>query len=127
MSDHPVDLLDQLSFDVAAALADELLREFGYAFIDLQPGDGTTYKIVICQPREPGEVGFKLFAGEPVHGWRKTDRYWLGSSFGALYPWSPSSGNHWDYVDSHYLDKSHPWTARVLARFLSTLAERMNA
>lgn len=128
MSDtHPVDQLDQGAFDVAAVNAAETLHEHGCAFVCLEPGDATRYQISIVRPREIGEIGFKLFDGSPVHGWKMTDRYYVASSFGALYEWSPKFRVHWDYADSHFLDQHNEWTARVLARFLNTLAERINA
>jgi hypothetical protein len=126
MSDttHPADELDQWEFDDKAAMAVSMLRGHGHAFVDLQPGDGTTYKIVVVQP---------LRAVHPMRsptGWEIVpDRYWFGSSFGHLYPMNPMGGYHWDYVRDHWLSDersaSAPWTARVLARFLNALCDRL--
>lgn len=129
MSDHPVDQLDQAAFDVAAVNAAETLNEHGCAFVHLEPGDATRYAISIVRPREIGEIGFKLFDGSPVHGWKMTDRYYVATSFGPLYEFNPSGGYDWGYVLSHWLPHCQAsyaeHTARVLARFLNTLAERM--
>lgn len=122
VSDHPADALGQFEFDDKAAMAASMLTRFGHAFVDLQPGDATTYKIVVVQP---------LIAARD-DGWRiYPDTYWVGTSFGQLYQFHPRHAPYsWDYV----LDKwvggeggTAQWTARVIARFLNTLAERINA
>lgn len=102
---HPVDDLKQYEFDAVAEQAASDLADHGAAFVLLQPGDATRYLITIV--RDP------------------RGRYWLASSFGAIYEWSPEMTCHWDYVSSHYLDRPHEWTARVLARFMQTLADKM--
>jgi hypothetical protein len=102
---HPADRLAQSEFDGAANWAHAQLVKFGHAFIDLNPGDATTYKIVVVRPVYVGQAS-------PV-----IDEYsnmWVGTSFGPLYPWR---GNK--------IHCGHEWTARVIARFLSTLAERL--
>lgn len=125
---HPVDELAEIEFETAAANAASMLAEFGYAWIDLQPGDATTYKIVIAQPREPGEVGFKLLNGEPVHGWARVNRYWVGTSFGPLYPTPLKGGYQWGYVLDHFVHGdggTSEWTARVITRFLNALSDKL--
>ena len=42
---HPVDDLSQVEFDSCAAAALNSLRDNGYAFVDLSPGDATRYRI----------------------------------------------------------------------------------
>lgn len=120
---HPVDLLDQWEFDDKATMAVSMLSEWGHAFVDLQPGDGTTYKIVVVQP---------LLAAHPARsatGWTVVpDRYYVGTSFGPLYPTPLKGGYHWDYVRSHFVHGeggTSEWTARVIARFLNTLSDKL--
>lgn len=123
MSEHPVDELDQYEFDDKAAMAASMLAGHGHAFVDLQPGDATTYKIVVVQPL----IAFRL----SDTGWMLyPDTYWVGTSFGPLYQWHPHNSGHtsWDYVLSKWVagnGGTAEWTARVIARFLNTLRDRM--
>lgn len=109
MSDHPVDQLAAFRFETVANDMADILPGTGYAIGVLEPGDMTRYVVAVV--RDSG------------------DRYWFANSFGPLYPWARTGHTDWGYVLSHYLSEpergSAQWTARVLARFLNALAERM--
>lgn len=115
MSEHPVDEIDQAEFDYAAGYAAISLAKLGSAFVVMEPGDGTSYKIALIRRTAMGVDGPEIIERG----------LWMASTFGALYPVNLEVRYHWDYVDSHFLDKPHEWTARVLARFLNTLADKM--
>lgn len=100
---HRVDELPQVEFDAAAKSALDSLVEHGHAFVDLQPGDATRYKIVVVK-----------------HPLCDDDRLWVASTFGGLAE-IPDTKLHWDYVSSHMLAREHEHTARVITRFLNTL------
>lgn len=120
---HPVDELDQSEFDEKAEMARAMLAGHGHAYVDLQPGDATTYKIVVVQPLiavhpQQSETGWKIYP----------DTYWVGTSFGPLSQWNPEAEMDWDYVCGKWVIglRGHvEWTARVIARFLNTLAATM--
>jgi hypothetical protein len=116
IDEHPVDRLAQSEFDGAANWAHAQLDKYGHAFVDLQPGDATTYKIVVVRPTS------KVEYPNPTIDWDAN--MWVGTSFGPLYPWR---GNtiHWDYAASKWTSDNHEWTGRVIARFLTTLAQRL--
>lgn len=101
---HRVDELDAWVFDECAIDAKRGLDRERHAFIDLQPGDATTYKIVVVE-----------YAGQ----------HWVGTSFGRLHPWNPEMNLHWDYVADKWVEDGREWTARVICRFLNTLSDKM--
>lgn len=116
------DALDQGIFDDAATWAARQINRMGHAFIDLQPGDATTYKIaIVCETR--------VSQNEPVPD--RIRHMWVATSFGQMYPFSGQGGYDWGYVMDHWLPY-HPvrsqtaeWTARVIARFLNTLSDKL--
>lgn len=122
MSDHPVDSLDQFEFDDKASMAASMLAGHGHAFVDLQPGDGTTYKIVVVQPL------IAAHSNRSATGWTiYPNAYWVGTSFGPLYPTPLKGGYDWGYVLEHFVygnGGTAEWTARVIARFLNALSEK---
>ena len=98
--------LDAGAIDGAALRAALMLRDFRFAFVVLEPDDGTRYELAIVP-----SLGI---AGAP---------YRFGSSFGALYPWMGEPSIHPDYAKEHYVSNGNPWTATVFALFLNTVAE----
>lgn len=118
-----VDALGQWEFDDKATMAASMLTGHGHAYVDLQPGDATTYKIVIVQPL------IAAHPGRSATGWTiYPDTYWVGTSFGPLWQYSPKNLYSWDYVADKWVpgQRAHTeWTARVIARFLNTLREEM--
>lgn len=109
MSEHPVDDLAPRHFDDWAIIAAENLRRLGHAYVSLEPGDATRYQISVVMTRQ--------------------GRYMLATSFGPLYEFNPQGGYDWGYVLTHWLPHCQAsyaeHTARVLARFLNTLADKM--
>lgn len=121
---HPADELDQYDFDDKATMAASMLKGHGHAFVDLQPGDGTTYKIIVVQPLVPVHTHLS------ATGWEvyTHDTYWVATSFGPLYPTPLKGGYDWGYVLGHFVHGdggTAEWTARVLARFLNTLSDKL--
>lgn len=122
---HPAEELQQFEFDELSTHAAAMLRGHGHAFVDLQPGDGTTYKIAVVQPLEAAfqhpefcPSGYKIVPG----------RYFVGTSFGPLYPTPLKGGYDWGYVLDHFVHGNNgtaEWTARVIARFLNALSDKL--
>lgn len=118
-SDESLDLriaaLDQHDFTVSANWAATQLRHHGSAYISLQPGDGTDYRIAILQH---GNIN----NGRLLDGFQ--DRWMVAHSFGPLYEWGGAAEVHWSYVLDKWCNQSpcRGWTARILARFLNTLS-----
>jgi hypothetical protein len=109
MSDHPVDQLNQAAFDELARLMTDDLRSDGYAIGALEPNDMTRYVFAVMLD--------------------KGNHCWFANSFGPLYQWARTGHTDWGYVLSHYIGEpqrgSAEWTARVISRFLNTLADKM--
>lgn len=102
---HRVDELPDVEFLAAAEFAARDLADKGSAWVDLQPGDATTYKIAIIVTNSM--------------------RFWVGTSFGPLYEWRPDSHYDCGYVADKWTEPRHEWTARVICRFLNTLSDKM--
>lgn len=117
-----VNALDEYHFEEYAKFAKRQLEALNHAFIDLQPGDGTTYKIVIVRPSLETRVssyhptGFKLEEDAP---------YLVCTSFGPLYEWNSTMWMSWDYVADKWVADRREWTARVIARFLNRLRQEI--
>ncbi len=125
MSDHTVGIakrvaeLDAFEFEHYAMVAAAELAERGYCYVDLQPGDATTYKISIIRP-----FSFRLRNGGVAHMGGPSYQYHMATSFGPLYQWSPSDINEPSYVHSKWVSERSPTgehTAHVIARFLDEL------
>jgi len=99
--------LDAGAIDAAAVRAAGMLRERGWAFVVLEPDDGTRYELAIVTVLD-------FAVGAPFR---------FGSSFGALYPWMGEPSVHPDYAKEHFVSNGNPWTATVFALFLNTVAE----
>ena len=100
--------LDAGAIDAAAVRAAAMLRHGGFAYVVLEPGDGTRYELAIVSSTTI------VIPGAP---------YRFGSSFGALWPWMGEPTVHPDYAKEHYVSNGNPWTAIVFALFLNTVAE----
>jgi hypothetical protein len=129
MSEHTAGIakrvaeMDAFEFDNYAAVAADELREHGYAYVDLQPGDATTYKVSIIRPRT-----HRLINGGVIRYGDPGGEYHIATSFGPLYPWTPTNFNDPGYVQSKWVSSSSPTgehTAHVLARFLNALSDAM--
>lgn len=120
-----VDALDDYEFDTWADTAAAMLREHHHAYVRLEPGDGTSYRIAVVQPMEPEMI---LQDTVWVEGFVPIDRYFVATQFGPLYEMNKMGGYQWGYVADHWLPDmraSQEWTARVLARFLNALCDRL--
>lgn len=117
-----IDELPADRFERPANWAAAMLAEYGYAYVILEPGDATNYRIMIIAP------------GTEWHGSDVVDqhRYYhvalsMGMGFG--YDWA---GHQLDpsYVASKWVVESRPGAgyhaACVLTRFLNALADRLN-
>lgn len=127
-AEHPVDRLDDHEFVSWAEHAAESLRTFGYAFVRLSPGDGTTYRITIVRPIEPEQWQRWEYQAEqpgkpPPHP--STGDYYVATMFGPMYPWSGQKPGDWGYVADKWAG-GHEWTARVLHRFLCALRDAIS-
>lgn len=104
------------------------LRTFGYAYARLSPGDMTSYQISIVQPIRP-------FAWQTwEHNSRKlgeaapyplNKEFFVATQFGPLYGWDGQEGVVWQYAHEKWTKGrggTDEWTARIIARFLNTVA-----
>jgi hypothetical protein len=115
--------LDAFEFEHYAGVAADELVKHGYAYVDLQPGDATSYKISIIRPRTHRMWNGVITYGEPM-----SDQCHIATSFGPLYPWTPFLENDPGYVQSKWVSNEGPTgehTAHVIARFLNVLAEKL--
>ena len=114
VEEFPAMELDQFPFDRAADWAAMQLATNTSAIIEMEPDDGTRYIILVAK-MPPGKPGYE---GPP---------YSVGNSFGPLYPWNGEPSIHPRYAQEHYVHGNSGWTATVIARFLNTLAERLES
>ena len=121
---HEVDELPDVAFTVPASWAAAQLRDLGHAAVEVAPGDTTMYRLTIVDA-ERGVMREDQVARSGSGAMMGGGRFLVASTFGRLYAWS---GNpiHWDYVAEHYVTDHSEWTARVIARFLTTLSNIMN-
>jgi hypothetical protein len=125
---HRVDELGDYEFVTWAETARHQLALHGHAFVSLSPGDATNYKIVVVQPLEPKIMGWIEATNEAVEGFEFVDQFWVGSSFGPIYQWTPGWHVTWDYVHEKWTQGrkgTDEWTARVICRFLNALSNAM--
>lgn len=117
---HRVDELGDYEFNTVAQWAADQLAAFGACWVDLQPGDATTYKIVVVYPMARN-------IRDGIVPYRQASP-WVGTSFGPLHPWNPEMHVDWDYVNEKWVPgmRGHvEHTARVIARFLNILSDKM--
>lgn len=121
---HPVDELDENAFDLAAIWAELSLRRAGYVALTLEPGDATTYPIIIVAPGDHRVFqGGDNSAPQPHVRPEQNYRVAVGLSRCGTYPWRGQQLS-WDYVAQKWAD-DHEWTGRVICRFLNTLSDKM--
>ena len=77
------------------------------AYVDLQPGDGTRYELVIIANPD-------LSYGAP---------YRFASQSGPLAPWLGETEMHPDYALEKYVMLGGYWSATVIALFLNTVGD----
>lgn len=134
---HPANRLEQYRFNDSAWFAAQQLDVIGFSYVSLQPGDGTDYQIAIIRPPtieqwQRWERGRYLDAGHPAYArqpeFNHQNRYFVAHSIrGPLYGWG-GQPLHWDYVWEKWTsrnDGTDTWTARVIGRFLTTLAHQI--
>lgn len=134
---HPANKLDQWEFENSAWFAAQQLDIIGFSYIKLQPGDGTAYEIAIIRPPtisqwQRWERGQLVDADHPAYvrtpEFNNENRYFVSHSIrGQLYGWG-GIPMHWDYVHAKWTsgnDTTDTWTARVIGRFLTTLAHHI--
>jgi hypothetical protein len=138
VTDHPADLLDQWEFDIAASFAATQLRLIGFTYCALQPRDGTKYEFTIVRPPMISQWNrwLKVQHLQPDHPayqrhpeFNDENRYFVASSLGRMYPWSGHKVD-WTYALEKWClsdGGTAPWTARVIARFLTALAAAIDA
>ena len=99
--------LDREHIERAAIVAWPAIMDQGWAWVELQPNDGTRYQIAIM--------------------WSQiTDAYQFASSMGPMAAWSGRDVMHPDYALSHYVtDPQGTWTATVFALFLNALGAEL--
>jgi len=98
--------LDREHIERAAIRACLAIADEGWAWVNLQPSDGTVYLIAVIE----GGAGDYLFA----------------SSMGPMAAWSGRDVMHPDYALSHYVtDPQGTWTATVFALFLNALGAEL--
>lgn len=125
--------LDQSEFDACALHSYESLRVYGYSFVRLSPGDMTMYQIAIVHPITPAQwLLWEHAAAQPgpppPHP--STGSFHVAHNFGPMYPWDGQIIGDWGYVYDKWtmrrpLPSPDGWTARILMRFLNTLAAKM--
>lgn len=136
--DERIESLDPWPLRYDATYAAYQLDLIGFTYCDHQPGDGTSYKISIVRPPEVGQWQRWLQVNHmpPDHPayqrhpeFNTQHRYFVATSFGPLYGWNGWEVT-WDYVLEKWVmgnrtSATNQWTARMIARFLTELAERI--
>lgn len=109
--------------DMAAVWASRQLRAHGVARVHLDPGDFTRYSLLVTAP------GREWTAGDEPEG----AQFWVAwlSRSGAGYQWSPGYV-HPTWAAEHFTNGSakageRRCAAQVIARFLTTLTEHLQA
>lgn len=97
----------------AAVLADQL-KAGPYAEVRMEPGDGTSYPIIVC--RKDRSV-WSNSGRHNEHGYLVV----LAADFGRSYPWGGQPVEP-DYAALNWAVKGHVWTGTVMASLLSTLS-----
>lgn len=107
--------VDRHAIGAAAGMAANQLKRDRFAYVALEPDDGTRYEFSIVfvggKHADPLALG-----GAPFR---------FANSFGTLYPWMGTPTVHPDYAAEHYVSDDSPWTATVIALFLNSVAEAM--
>ena len=131
--EHPADQLGQREFDISARYAADQLQAIGFTYTRLQPGDGTSYDICIIRPPTIGQWDRYVrtsFAEHPEPcKFNDSDDYLVSHSIrGQLYGWAGIPLHH-DYVWEKWTsgnERTDRWTARVIARFLTSLSKEID-
>jgi hypothetical protein len=130
---HPADDLDQREFDVVASFAAFQLQHIGFTYCTLSPGDGTKYEFMIVRPPMISQwdryLKLRYRDGDARCEFNDEHRYWVASNLGRMYPWSGHKVD-WTYALEKWClsdGGTAPWTARVIARFLTALAAAIDA
>jgi len=101
-----VEEVDLAKIEQQASSVSADIERRGYAFVVLEPDDGTRYELsIVYTPDQSAPFRF-------------------ASSFGALYPWMGRPTIHPGYAVDHYVHDGSEWTATVYALFLNMVAER---
>lgn len=133
---HPANRLSQQDYTSKAIFAAVQLDQLGFAYVHVQPGDGTLYELSIVRPPNNEqwhrwEQTRHLAADHPAYQgscqFNNENRYFVATSFGRLYGWG-GFPLHPDYVYEKWTNmngSTDHWTARVTGRFLTTLAHEI--
>lgn len=125
-------------FESSAIYAATMIDRYGFAYVTLSPGDGTKYEISIISPPTNWQYNHfhqlcAMLPGEttpPTFQDRFSGSYFVATQLGPMYRWEGTEIGNWTYVHEKWtrgraeVDK---WTARVLFRFLNTLAPLLPA
>ena len=125
--DLPQDRITQ-----AVAHAEANLRGLGFTITDLQPGDGTAYKMVVARAvnleRYEAEVN-RHPAQRINHLHHADDYYFVSCSLAGQYEWPGYEIGEPGYVESKWFSRikdPNPWTVIAIFRFLNALAARLD-
>lgn len=129
ITDERVAELPDFKFAEAASFAAMSLSRYGFAYVQLAPGDSTLYEIAIVRPptMEQWRRHDWMMANRPDDLPELGDSYFIATGFGPLYRWEGREIGEWTYVFEKWT-RARPgtpdeWTARVLLRFINELAK----